>query len=175
MRAQDQDVSVGIAFEKLLTRGDRTSDVEIKRAARPRLGQLYRMVHEIAGNDGFLAARRNMDTDVSRRMPRCRLEEDFLAKRMVCLHELVKSRINDGPQGILKYGARFEHTLSDLRRHVAVSLLIVLLRPMLPLFAAEKILRVRECRHPSPVDQFRIPPNVVDVEMRAKNGVNGIG
>ena len=40
---------------------------------------------------------------------------------------------------------------------------------------AEDVLRIRECRHPAAVVQFRIPADVIDVQMRAHHHVDVFG
>ena len=69
---------------------------------------------------------------------------------------------------------RVEHRAHAVA-HDALGVVVVLRRPVLPFLPREEVARARERRHPSAVLEPRVPPDVVDMEMRADDEVDRFG
>ena len=126
-------------------------------AAPVRLGHLDRMVHEIAADDRIRVARAKAHTRVPRRVTRRGLQPDLVADPMVHLDQ----RREPGVQH------RRDAVVHDPR-----GVLVALARPVLPLAPREQVTRARKRRNPASVVEPRVPPDVVDVQMRADHHVH---
>ena len=58
------------------------------------------VMNHISGNDGHLAPRLNTHTDMTRRMPRCRLQGNLICDLMLLRHDHCLARVKDRLHGI---------------------------------------------------------------------------
>ena len=86
---------------------------------------------------------------------------DLVADPGVAGDEVGLAGVGDRLHGIVEHG--------DLVRLVAV------VAPVLIFGLAEHIAGVGEGRHPFAVDQFGVPADMVDMQMRAQHGVDAVG
>ena len=163
MRADDHDFPVGVALDECAACLRALLLVHVEVAVHFRGGELDRMMHHVAGDDGFLAARANVHADVTRRVARRRLQPHLVGDCVIRLDEVVQIGLDD----------RVDRIDQVIEAVVAAGFAQVL--PVVVFLPAEEIARLREGRHPLSVDLARVPPHVVEVQVRTHHGVDACG
>src|SRR5262245_37921025 len=154
VRADDPHLAPGIALDERAARPGPLLLVHVEVAMHLRGSELDRVMHHVAGDDGFLTARADVDADVTRRVARCRLEPHLVGDRVVSLDELVQLRLDDRVDRV------------DQVPEVVVATGGAQMLPVLEFLAAEEIARLRKRRHPFAVHLARVPADVVEVQVR---------
>ena len=85
MGADDQHFPVGVALDECAARLRALLLVHVEVAVHLRVGELDRVMHHVAGDDGFLAARANVHADVAGRVARRRLEPHLVGDGVIRL------------------------------------------------------------------------------------------
>src|SRR5438105_2124403 len=158
MCADDEDRIIGETGQTALACQPRLGRVAIRRRRPLRMGDLARVMHEIAGDQRLLALRGDPRTDVTGGMAQGRNEIYFVADPMIGLNEIDEPGLPDR-----------RHRVAEHRRHV---LALVLAGPVCEFDAAHQVARVWEGRDPPTLDQHRVPADVIDVEVRANDRVD---
>ncbi len=122
-----------------------------------RLRELDRVVGEVTRDERVRTTRLHVHGDVARRVARRELEADLVGDAMVGRDEVGEAGVDHGPHRVVE-GCRVPDGSC--------------FRPVRPLVAAQEVARVRERRHPRAVDQHGVPPHMVEVEVRADDGVD---
>ena len=132
------------------------------RGRRPvEMGHLAGVVGNVPREQAFLALGLDVDAHMAGAVAGRRDQGDFVRKPGVAGDEIGLAGIGDRLHGIA------EHRL--MRRALAV------VAPMLELGPAEHVAGVGECRHPFAADQYGVPADMVDMQMRAQHGVDAVG
>src|SRR5215471_19345617 len=101
-----------------------------------------------------------MDTDVTRGVAWRGFEPDPVSHAEIALHEVDEARIEDRNDAVLVVWIAGE------------PLGLVLLPPELPLLAHEHISGTRESREPASLNEVGVPPDMIDVQMRADDHID---
>ena len=131
------------------------------------MGELARVVRHVASDEGLLALGADANAHMARRVAMRGHEIHFLAEAVRGFDELRQAGVEDRLHGI------GEHQLLDpvpteRRRHAFAPLPEVIFRPV------EEIAGVREGRPPLAIDQHGVPPDVIDMQVRAEDGVDRV-
>ncbi len=90
MRAQHQDLAISIALEEVSAGVAGAGDIMVEIAGYVRQGALDRMMHQVAGDNGAVAARGDRHADMARRVPGRRFQSNVLSDLMIHLHQFVQ-------------------------------------------------------------------------------------
>src|SRR5947209_1379816 len=134
--------------------------IEIERRRPIEMRHLAGMMKDVAEQDRRLAAALDRDAHMCGTMPRRRNEMDFRTQSMIAVDEIDEARLDNG----------FDR-IRIMRRDVLV---IAMGAPMLVFLAAPDIARIRKCRHPSPLQETRVPADMIDMQMRTYDGVDRV-
>src|SRR5262249_36305508 len=93
VRAEHGYGLIGIALAERTPCLPRLGRVRVEVTAPSRLGDLHRVMHEVAGDHRLLAIRSEPHADVTGRVPRCGLEPKLVRDAMVHVHELGQSGV----------------------------------------------------------------------------------
>ena len=121
--------------------------------------QLAGMVGHVAGDHRPLGLGLDHHADVAWRMAGGRGEPDLGRDHVVHLHQL------DEPSSEDRLDAVAEHRLLFL---------VLIGAPEVVLAPAEEVAGLRERRHPFAALEHRVPPDVVDVQVRTHHGVDSV-
>ena len=153
--------TAGVAREEALPRRLRLRLVEVRAAAPIRMRDLHRVVHQVAGDHGLLAARADVHADVAGRVPGRRLEPHLVGHRVVVGDEVDEAGVEHRPHRLGEHGA-------VRRRRLAVS----------QCSYSRRLHRYRafgKVGTQRPFSQPRVPADVVDVQVGAEHGVDRLG
>jgi hypothetical protein len=154
MCGNNHDRGIGEGLEETASGRSRGFRVDTEAAIELRLGTLQSCMHNVATHDHRGTLRPNHDTDMTRCVPRPRLNPDAIMEGIVHSDQLGLPSVHDRQQTvfIVRVGRITASQLSY--------------PPVLPLPAREQVAGVWECRHPSTVEKTRIPTDVIGVQMR---------
>src|SRR6516165_1295770 len=158
VRADDQSRSPGEPSQHRLAGTARLSRVGIRGRGPLRPGHLTGVVHKVAGDQRCLPLRGDPHADVTRGMARGRDEMDLVADPVIGLDQIDEAGIPDRRHRVRKNGGDVVP--------------LVLARPMRVLDPAHQIARIGKGRNPAAVDQHRVPPDMIDMEMGADHRVD---
>src|SRR5260370_4893021 len=96
MSADDANRLIAEALDKFLSSIDGHLRIDVESANPFGMRNLHRMVNQIAGDDGILAARGNAHADMARSMAGSRLETDFARKPQIVIDEVGAHRVAHG-------------------------------------------------------------------------------
>src|SRR6516165_12459523 len=151
MSGDDHRRAIGEGLEEAPACRARQFRVYSEAAIELGLGALQRGVHDIAAqHHGCLRGPRH-DADMAGCVPRPRLDPYVVVERIICGDELGLASLHDRQQAVLvvRIGGVCGSPFSDL--------------PVLPFLARKEVAGVREGRHPSAVDEPRVPTHVIGV------------
>src|SRR5208282_4649842 len=157
MCPEDDDVGVRVFLAERAPRLLRHREVGVETIVPIRIFALNRVMHQVAGYDGFLTLRRNPHTVMTRGVAGRRLEPYLVGDAEIRVDQVGHPDFDDRTHRILDRIAR---------------VLAVKVRPVVPFGAADQVPRVGECRHPVAVLEHRVPAHVVDVQMRADDAID---
>src|SRR6185369_5265052 len=162
VRGEDEHAAIGVALDEVLSSLPGAAAVVAELAVPLRLGHLDGAVHEIAGEHGLAGRRGEPDGDVAGGVSGRRLEAQAGRDLVVLVDE------RDPPGG--DHG---HHAVGDAAGGLAPLLGLPL--PELPLLAVDHVARPGKRRHPALALQARVPADVIDVQVRADDGVDLLG
>ena len=96
MRAKHQHVAIGLLGQETPSRKARRWRVHIKSRGSVRFAALQRVVHQVSGDHGFVSLRVDAHAHVSGRVAGRGLKAYFRGQRVVCLHPLHQTGVDDG-------------------------------------------------------------------------------
>src|SRR5260370_6763465 len=96
MSADDANRLIAEALDKFLSSIDGHLRIDVESANPFGMRNLHRMVNQIAGDDGILAARGNAHADMARSMAGSPLETDFARKPQIGIDEVGETRLDHG-------------------------------------------------------------------------------
>ena len=123
------------------------------------IARLQRRMDHIAGNHRVRPRLTHLHREMIDRMPRRRQQPHEVAEHMVAFHDLLPLRRHDR-----------QHGVGDPRRHGLI--LLLRLGPVRQLAIRKNIFRLRERGHPASVFQFRVPADMIDVQMGAHHVID---
>src|SRR5947207_4807235 len=138
MCADDEDRIIGETGQTALACQPRLGRVAVRRRRPLRMGDLARVMHEIAGDQRLLALRGDPHADMTGSMAQGRNEAHLVADPMIGLDEIDEPGLPDR-----------HHRVAEHRRHV---LALVLAGPVCEFDAAHQVARVWERRDPPTLD-----------------------
>ena len=144
---------VAESLEHLAPRFPRLPGVVVRTHAEIWIAPLNRRVDHVARDQGISPGATDQYRIVIDGVARRRKQMHRIVERKIALHDLGALRFND-----------WQYRVSDPRNPSRIVLL--LLRPMRKLAVGHDVFGVGKRGYPTPVLQARIPPNVVDMEMR---------
>src|SRR5580692_4331240 len=136
MTAYDQRAGAAEAAYEVAARARCLRLVHVEARFGGGYGDLDRVVHQIAGNDGLLAARIDQHTDMAGGVARRRDERDLIGEAEVRIDELLEARGQYRVDGILQM------------IHVMVAAGVAQMLPVLPFAPSEEVSRLGKGRHP---------------------------
>ncbi len=113
---------------------------------------------QVAGDHRVLAAPAQRDGVMIDRVARRRDQRDQIVQRMIAGDQVAALRLDDRDDAV-----------GD-RRHA--SSFVVLRQPEIQLGLREQVAGLGEGRHPAAVLQPRVPADMIDMKMRAKNEID---
>ena len=154
---EQEHVGVGDVLQDGAAGGARRVLVPVGHGGEVRVRDLHRIVDHVAGDQRALTTRLDLDAGVAGGVPRRGPERHMGRDAVVHVDEVVQLCRDD----------RF-----DVVGQVDVVRVLVVL-PVVVLGLPEQVARVRERRHPPAVDQLGVPPDVVEVQVRAQHDIDG--
>ena len=144
MRAQHQDLVIGIPVEKIVPRVPGAGHVMVVLAGDIRQGALNWMVHQVAGDDGAVAVGRDCHADIAGGVAWRRLQANVLGHLMVHLHQIVQAGFDDRVDGIPVHFRCVEYARGHCDIDITGDRVSGFLAPVCPLGAAKEVARVGE-------------------------------
>src|SRR5229473_1736143 len=160
MRADDANRLIAEALDKFLSSIDGHFRVDVESANPFGMRNLHRMVNQIAGDDGILAARGNAHADMARSMAGSRFETDFARQPQIGIDQVGETRVDHGTNRVFD------------RLHIVRA--VVKLRPMVPFALPHYVTRLGKGRHPVAVHEHGVPADVIEMEMGADDGIDRV-
>src|SRR5579863_3538130 len=157
MTADDQRAGAAEAAYEVAACAGRLRLVHVEARFGGGYGDLDGVVHQIAGNDGLLAARIDQYTDMAGGVARRCDERDLIGEAKIRIDELLEARGQ----------YRIDRILQMI--HVMVAAGVAQVLPVLPFAPPEEVSRLGKGGHPSTVDEPRIPAHVIEMQMRAQH------
>ena len=157
MTADDECAGIAEALHEVAAGARRLRLVHVEARFGGGYGDLDRVVHQIAGDDGPLAARFDQHADVSRRVARRGDERDLIGEAEVRIDVFLES------------GS--EYRVDRIRQmvHVMIAAGVAQMLPVLPFAPPKEVSRLREGRHPLAIHQPGVPAHVIEVQVRAQH------
>src|SRR5215471_10025309 len=155
MSGDDHRRAIGESLEEPPACRARHFGIYAEAAVELGFGALQRGMHDIAAQDDGCVRGPRHDADMAGCVPRPGLDPYVVVKRIIRGDELGLATLHDRQQAILIIWIRGVRgsPFSDL--------------PVLPFLAREEVAGVREGRHPSAIDEPRVPPDVIGMQVRA--------
>ena len=159
----EHDRGIGEGLEETATGRSRRLHVDTKAAVELWLRALQRRMHDVATQDHGGALASNHNTHVTGRVSWPRLNPYVVVEGIVRSDQFGLTTFHDRQQAIfiVGIGGVFGSQSGNL--------------PVLPLLTGEEVTGIRERRHPSAVEQARVPTDVIGMEMRAQHVVDVFG
>ena len=158
MRTEDGDRLVSITLEESLAGGHGGRAVIVERRDPVGTRNLTGVMHHVASDDRFFTLGSNVHTDMAGRVAGCRFEPHTGADLVIGFDEIDQTRLEHRLHGFLEYRPE----------------VVLVVLPMIEFGLNHHIPRVRKCRHPFAVDLLGIPTDMIDMQMGADHGVDGI-
>jgi hypothetical protein len=149
-------------FEKPAARCAGALLVLTKRAVPVRTIDLKGLMHDVAAEERLLSLARELDSDVTRAVPRGRMERKTVPDRSLAIDDLGLSALDNGKNAVLEYAG-------------AKAFLASRAGPMIVLGLGEDVLGIRERRHLAAVEESRVPAAMIRVQVGTADVVDLFG
>src|SRR6266853_3209449 len=160
MAAQNARWRSGKPGEQLVAGANRLHRIGVDGRTPVEVHHLAWMVCNVADEQGVLAPRPDVDAEVAGRVTGRRDQAELVANMMAGVDEVDQARVGDRPDRVIE----------DRGDRGSANVF-----PIVEFDASHQITGVAERRNPAAVGKNRVPAHMIDVEVRAKHRVDGVG